>query len=60
MSGMLRVNYVFMNRYMITASIRADGSSRLERQMVLLPFRRFGLGFETRKLLEREQLSSTN
>ena len=29
MSGMLRVNYVFMNRYMITASIRADGSSRL-------------------------------
>ena len=27
MSGMLRVNYVFMNRYMITASIRADGSS---------------------------------
>ena len=30
MSGMLRVNYVFMNRYMITASIRADGSSRLQ------------------------------
>lgn len=29
MSGMLRVNYVLMNRYMITASIRADGSSRL-------------------------------
>ncbi len=29
MSGMLRVNYVFMNRYMVTASIRADGSSRL-------------------------------
>ena len=29
MSGMLRVNYVFMNRYMLTASIRADGSSRL-------------------------------
>ena len=26
---MLRVNYVFMNRYMVTASIRADGSSRL-------------------------------
>ena len=23
------VNYVFMNRYMVTASIRADGSSRL-------------------------------
>lgn len=30
MSGMLRVNYVLMNRYMITASIRADGSSRLK------------------------------
>ena len=29
MSGMLRVNYVFMNRYMFTGSIRADGSSRL-------------------------------
>lgn len=29
MSGMLRVNYVLMNKYMITASIRADGSSRL-------------------------------
>lgn len=29
MSGMFRVNYVLMNRYMITASIRADGSSRL-------------------------------
>ena len=52
MSGMLRVNYVFMNRYMITASIRLF---TIERQMVLLPFRRFGLGFETRKLLEREQ-----
>lgn len=31
MSGMLRVNYVLMNRYMVTASIRADGSSRLEK-----------------------------
>lgn len=29
MSAMFRVNYVFKNRYMITASIRADGSSRL-------------------------------
>lgn len=29
MSGMFRLNYVFMNRYMLTASIRADGSSRL-------------------------------
>ena len=29
MSTMLRFNYVLMNRYMITASFRADGSSRL-------------------------------
>ena len=29
MSTMLRVNYALMNRYMITASFRADGSSRL-------------------------------
>lgn len=29
MSGMFRINYVFKNRYMLTASIRADGSSRL-------------------------------
>lgn len=29
MSGLLRVNYVLMDRYMLTASIRADGSSRL-------------------------------
>ncbi|MDD4198722.1 MAG: SusC/RagA family TonB-linked outer membrane protein [Paludibacter sp.] len=29
MSGMMRVNYVFKNRYMITASYRDDGSSRL-------------------------------
>lgn len=29
MSGMLRANYVFMNRYMFTGSWRIDGSSRL-------------------------------
>ena len=29
MSGMVRVNYVFKNRYMLTGSLRADGSSRL-------------------------------
>lgn len=29
LSGLLRVNYVLMNRYALTASIRADGSSRL-------------------------------
>lgn len=29
MSGLARVNYVFKNRYMLTASYRLDGSSRL-------------------------------
>lgn len=29
LSGLFRVNYVLMNRYAVTASIRADGSSRL-------------------------------
>ena len=37
MSGLLRVNYVLMNRYMITASIRADGSSRLEKKWDYFP-----------------------
>jgi TonB-linked SusC/RagA family outer membrane protein len=37
MSGMLRVNYVFMNRYMATASIRADGSSRLNDKWSYFP-----------------------
>ena len=30
LSGMFRVNYVLMDKYMVTASIRADGSSRLK------------------------------
>lgn len=37
MSAMLRVNYVLMNRYMITASIRADGSSRLYEKWAYFP-----------------------
>lgn len=37
MSGMFRVNYVFMNRYMVTASIRADGSSRLKSKWDYFP-----------------------
>ena len=37
MSGMFRVNYVFKNRYMITASIRADGSSRLKDKWAYFP-----------------------
>ncbi|MEG1837923.1 MAG: TonB-dependent receptor [Bacteroidaceae bacterium] len=37
MSGMFRLNYVFMNRYMLTASIRADGSSRLADKWAYFP-----------------------
>ena len=37
MSAMFRVNYVFKNRYMLTASIRADGSSRLEEKWAYFP-----------------------
>lgn len=37
MSGMFRVNYVFKNRYMLTASLRADGSSRLDEQWQYFP-----------------------
>lgn len=37
MSALLRVNYVLMNRYMITASIRADGSSRLSEKWSYFP-----------------------
>lgn len=37
MSGMFRANYVFMNRYMVTASIRADGSSRLKDKWSYFP-----------------------
>ena len=37
MSAMLRINYVFKNRYMLTASIRADGSSRLANKWAYFP-----------------------
>ena len=37
LSGLFRVNYVFKNRYMLTASIRADGSSRLEEKWDYFP-----------------------
>ncbi len=37
MSAMLRANYVFKNRYMLTASIRADGSSRLAEKWAYFP-----------------------
>lgn len=37
LSGMFRVNYVFKNRYMVTASMRADGSSNLEEKWDYFP-----------------------
>lgn len=37
MSGMLRANYVLMNRYMFTVSFRADGSSRLFKKWDYFP-----------------------
>lgn len=37
LSGMFRFNYVFMNRYMLTASLRADGSSHLEKKWNYFP-----------------------
>lgn len=37
MSGLVRVNYVFMNRYMVTASLRADGTSRLKEKWDYFP-----------------------
>lgn len=37
MSGLLRVNYVFMNRYMFTGSIRADGSSNMDKKWDYFP-----------------------
>lgn len=37
MSAMFRMNYVFKNRYMVTASIRADGSSRLAEKWAYFP-----------------------
>ncbi|MDD4198089.1 MAG: TonB-dependent receptor [Paludibacter sp.] len=32
LSGLARINYVLFNRYMLTASVRRDGSSRLAKQ----------------------------
>lgn len=54
MSGMLRVNYVFMNRYMLTASIRADGSSRLKDKWSYFPSAALAWDLKQEKLLERQ------
>lgn len=37
LSGLFRVNYVLMNKYALTASIRADGSSRLAEKWDYFP-----------------------
>lgn len=37
LSGMFRINYTFKNRYMITTSIRADGSSNLDQKWDYFP-----------------------
>lgn len=37
LSGMFRINYTFKNRYMITSSIRADGSSNLDQKWDYFP-----------------------
>ena len=52
MSGMLRVNYVFMNRYMITASIRADGSSRLKDKWCYFPSAALAWDFKQENFLK--------
>lgn len=59
MSGMLRVNYVFMNRYMITASIRADGSSRLKDKWCYFPSAALAWDLKQENFL-KENSSSTN
>lgn len=52
MSGMLRINYVFMNRYMVTASIRADGSSRLKDKWSYFPSAAFAWDLKQENFLK--------
>jgi len=51
MSGMLRINYAFMNRYMITTSIRADGSSRLNDKWSYFPSAAIAWNIKQEKIL---------
>lgn len=53
MSAMLRVNYVFMNRYMITASMRADGSSRLADKWDYFPSVALAWDIKQEKFMEK-------
>lgn len=53
---MLRVNYVFMNRYMVTASIRADGSSRLVDKWSYFPSAALAWDLKQESFFERQQL----
>ena len=52
MSGMFRINYVLMNRYMFTASIRADGSSRLYKKWDYFPSAAFAWDMKNEKWLK--------
>ena len=53
MSGMLRLNYVLFNRYMITASIRADGSSRLKEKWDYFPSVALAWDIKQEKFMEK-------
>lgn len=58
MSGMMRVNYVFKNRYMITASYRADGSSRLYNKWDYFPSFALAWDMAQENFLKNQQLIS--
>lgn len=55
MSGMLRLNYVLLNRYMFTASIRADGSSRLVEKWSYFPSAAFAWNIKDESFLKSNQ-----
>lgn len=52
MSGMVRVNYVFKNRYMFTGSLRADGSSRLVNKWAYFPSMAFAWDVKQEKFMQ--------
>lgn len=58
MSGMMRVNYVFKNRYMLTASYRADGSSRLHNKWDYFPSFAMAWDVAQENFMKNQQLIS--
>lgn len=52
-SWMLRANYVFKNRYMLTASIRGDGSSRLAKKWDYFPSAAIAWDIKQEKFMEQ-------